>query len=115
MSGENLTGHDNTPKVERVDGYGSPTAGVRAPKAAVFNEGARSIGEIQDAVDQRRARSEQLSRQDRWSGRPSIRSFAGKPSAATLLAAGRPLVWDDVAAASLPASVVAIPEQLNGC
>jgi hypothetical protein len=45
----------------KVDGFNSEAAPVRPPQAAMFDKGAASLSEIQDACDQRRAHSAALS------------------------------------------------------
>jgi hypothetical protein len=45
----------------KVDGFNSQAAPVRPPQAAMFDKGASSLPEIQDACDQRREHSRQLS------------------------------------------------------
>jgi hypothetical protein len=45
----------------KVDGYNSQAAPVRPPQAAMFDKGATTLSEVQDACDQRREHSRQLS------------------------------------------------------
>ena len=46
----------------RVDGYNSQAAPVRPPQAAMFDKGATTLPEIEDACDQRREHSRLLSK-----------------------------------------------------
>jgi hypothetical protein len=49
----------------KVDGFNSQAAPVRPPQAAMFDKGATTLAEVQDACDQRRAHSAALSKDDR--------------------------------------------------
>ena len=46
---------------QQIDGYNSEAAPVRPPQAAMFDKGATTLAEMQDACDQRREHSAALS------------------------------------------------------